>query len=120
MVGTAEPVCAASAEPREDPTMLVECHPHADPDAWLLENPGFVSGGNLRWWRDQFAPIERDAESVGLGDAYDFLSAEAGHVDRVRRAWSSCPACKARWRRSGTAPHAASSTVSPSPTRATT
>lgn len=61
--------------------MLVECHPHADPDAWLLENPGFVSGGNLRWWRDQFAPIERDAEAVGLGDAYDFLSTEAGHVD---------------------------------------
>jgi xylulokinase len=81
VVGTAEPVCAASDEPREDPTMLVECHPHADPDAWLLENPGFVSGGNLRWWRDQFAPIERDAEAVGLGDAYDFLSTEAGHVD---------------------------------------
>jgi xylulokinase len=80
VVGTAEPVCAASAEPREDPTMLVECHPHADPDVWLLENPGFVSGGNLRWWRDQFAPIERDAEAVGLGDAYDFLSVEAGHV----------------------------------------
>ena len=53
VVGTAEPVCAASEEPREDPTMLVECHPHADPDAWLLENPGFVSGGNLRWWQDQ-------------------------------------------------------------------
>ena len=81
VVGTAEPVCAASEEPREDPTMLVECHPHADPDAWLLENPGFVSGGNLRWWRDQFAPIERDAETVGLGDAYDFLSTEAAHVE---------------------------------------
>ncbi len=80
VVGTAEPVCAASAEPREDPTMLVECHPHADPDAWLLENPGFVSGGNLRWWRDHFAPIERSAEAEGLGDAYDFLSTEASTV----------------------------------------
>ncbi len=80
VVGTAEPVCAASSEPREDPTMLVECHPHADPDAWLLENPGFVSGGNLRWWRDQFAPIERGAEAEGLGDAYDLLSREAGRV----------------------------------------
>jgi xylulokinase len=80
VVGTAEPVCAASAEPREDPTMLVECHPHADPDAWLLENPGFVSGGNLRWWRDQFAPIERGAEAEGLGDAYDLLSREAERV----------------------------------------
>jgi xylulokinase len=77
VVGTAEPVCAASAEPREDPTMLVECHPHADPDSWLLENPGFVSGGNLRWWRDQFAPLERSAEAEGKGDAYDLLSKEA-------------------------------------------
>ena len=65
VVGTAEPVCAASAEPREDPTMLVECHPHADPATWLLENPGFVSGGNLRWWRDQFCLEERAAESRG-------------------------------------------------------
>jgi xylulokinase len=81
VVGTAEPVCAASAEPREDPTMLVECHPHADPDAWLLENPGFVSGGNLRWWRDQFAPIERRAEAEGLGDAYDLLSRQADRID---------------------------------------
>jgi len=80
VVGTAEPVCAASNVPREDPTMLVECHPHADPDAWLLENPGFVSGGNLRWWRDQFAPIERGAEAEGLGDAYDLLSREAERV----------------------------------------
>ena len=80
VVGTAEPVCAASAEPREDPTMLVECHPHADPETWLLENPGFVSGGNLRWWRDQFAPIERQTEASGGGDAYDLLSAEAADV----------------------------------------
>ena len=80
VVGTAEPVCAASDSPREDPTMLVECHPHADPDAWLLENPGFVSGGNLRWWRDQFAPLERRAEEDGRGDAYDLLSREAADV----------------------------------------
>jgi xylulokinase len=80
VVGTAEPVCAASAEPRADPSMLVECHPHADPDAWLLENPGFVSGGNLRWWRDRFSPIERSAEEEGLGDAYDLLSREAERV----------------------------------------
>ena len=80
VVGTAEPVCAASSQPRQDPTMLVECHPHADPDAWLLENPGFVSGGNLRWWRDQFSPIERGAEAEGLGDAYDLLSQEAARV----------------------------------------
>ncbi len=80
VVGTAEPVCAASAEPREDPTMLVECHPHADPDAWLLENPGWVSGGNLRWWRDGFAPEERVAEEAGGLDAYDALSGAAAPI----------------------------------------
>jgi xylulokinase len=73
-------VCAASAGPREDPAMLVECHPHADPDVWLLENPGFVSGGNLRWWRDQFSPLERDAEARGQGDAYDLITGPAGDV----------------------------------------
>src|SRR5687767_10784871 len=80
VVGTAEPVCAASEIPREDPTMLVECHPHADPAAWLLENPGFVSGGYLRWWRDAFAPEERAAEGRGEGDAYDLLAGAAGKI----------------------------------------
>lgn len=71
VVGTAEPVCAVSSAPRADRTMLVECHPHGDPDSWLLENPGFVSGGNLRWWRDQFyAP----------SDAYDVITAPAAEV----------------------------------------
>src|SRR2546430_13931414 len=71
VVGAPEPVCAASSEPRSDPTMLVECHPHADPDAWLLENPGFVSGGNLRWWRDAFGAAELEAERAGGGGAPD-------------------------------------------------
>ncbi len=74
VVGTAEPVCAASAEPREDPTMLVECHPHADPDTWLLENPGFVSGGNLRWWRDQLCAEEVAVASREGADPYDVIS----------------------------------------------
>lgn len=60
--------------------MLVECHPHADPDAWLLENPGFVSGGNLRWWRDHFGADERASEARGDGDAYDLLSRDAAEV----------------------------------------
>lgn len=56
--GTAEPVCAASATVAFDETRLVESHCHADHTLWLLENPGFVSGGNLRWYRDQFATAE--------------------------------------------------------------
>jgi xylulokinase len=80
VVGTAEPVCAASDRPREDESMLVECHPHADPDAWLLENPGFVSGGNLRWFRDHLAPLELETERNGGGDAYEALNRLAAEV----------------------------------------
>ena len=70
IAGTAEPVCAASPEPAFDPTRLVETHCHADPDLWLLENPGFVSGGNYRWFRDQFA----------RGETYAALDLEAASV----------------------------------------
>ena len=70
IAGTAEPVCAASPEPAFDPTRLVETHCHADPDLWLLENPGFVSGGNYRWFRDQFAK----------GENYAALDAEAARI----------------------------------------
>jgi xylulokinase len=71
ITGTAEPVCAVSEEPLADDERLVECHPHAIPDLWLLENPGFVSGGNLRWWRDHFAPP---------GSDYDSLTADAAEI----------------------------------------
>src|SRR5690349_8019203 len=70
IAGTAEPVCAASPQAAFDPTRLVETHCHADPDLWLLENPGFVSGGNLRWYRDQFAK----------GETYAALDVEAAQV----------------------------------------
>src|SRR5688572_12174142 len=70
IAGTAEPVCVASTDVAFDPTRLVETHCHADPDLWLLENPGFVSGGNYRWLRDQFAQ----------GETYAALDSEAARV----------------------------------------
>jgi len=70
ILGTAEPVCAASPKLIFDTTRLVETHCHADPNLWLLENPGFVSGGNLRWFRDQFAK----------GETYAALDSEAARI----------------------------------------
>ena len=70
ILGTAEPVCAASPKLVFDNTRLVETHCHADSDLWLLENPGFVSGGNLRWFRDQFAK----------GETYAALDSEAARI----------------------------------------
>ena len=52
IAGTAEPVAVASDAPVFDRTGLVETHAHADPRSWLIENPGFVSGGSVRWFND--------------------------------------------------------------------
>jgi xylulokinase len=70
IAGTAEPVCVASSELVFDATRLVETHCHADPELWLLENPGFVSGGNYRWFRDQFT----------AGESYAVLDSEAARI----------------------------------------
>ena len=41
-----------------DATGVVELHPHADPGTWLLENPGWLSGGAYRWFRDELGSPE--------------------------------------------------------------
>lgn len=53
VLGTAEPVCAVTAEPLLDSTRVTECHPHGVPGRWLLENPGWASGASYRWFRDE-------------------------------------------------------------------
>lgn len=68
ITGTAEPVCVAALNPVIDETGLVETHGHADPRAWLVENPGFVSGGSVSWFIDAF----------GGGATVAQLDAEAG------------------------------------------
>lgn len=73
IAGTAEPVCASTQDALFDESGLVETHCHADPDLWLLENPGFVSGANYRWFRDQFSSQET-AQNV---NAYALLDDEA-------------------------------------------
>ena len=49
IVGTAEPVAVATDRPVRDPEGLVETHAHVRPGRWLVEHPGFVSAGSVRW-----------------------------------------------------------------------
>jgi xylulokinase len=74
VMGTAEPVCAVVAEPAYDPTGLVELHPHADPETWLLENPGWLSGGAYRWFRDELGGPEAAAAAESGADVYELLN----------------------------------------------
>ena len=79
VLGTAEPVCAVAAEPLRDATRVAECHPHAAPGRWLLENPGWASGASYRWFRDElggsdYEELNRLAASVPAGsDGVVFL-----------------------------------------------
>jgi xylulokinase len=77
VMGTAEPVCAVVAAPAHDPTGLVELHPHADPDTWLLENPGWLSGGAYRWFRDELGGPEAARAAESGADVYELLNALA-------------------------------------------
>jgi xylulokinase len=62
ITGTAEPVAVAAPEPVFDETGLVETHAHADSRLWLIENPGFVSGGSVRWYADNIARVSNYEE----------------------------------------------------------
>lgn len=75
--GTAEPICAVSSLPVFDEGGLLETHCHADPAAWLIENPGFVSGGSYRWFLDTFAAHERSLAVQSGISPYEMLNAEA-------------------------------------------
>jgi xylulokinase len=66
IAGTAEPVCVGSDQPLIDETGLVETHAHAVRDYYLIENPGFVSGGNTLWL----------ANALGISQGELFAAAE--------------------------------------------
>ena len=80
ITGTAEPIGAASVDLHFDETGLIETHCHAHPDLWLLENPGFVSGGTYRWFRDQMGQEEVEKAAQLSADAYELLDQAAGTV----------------------------------------
>ena len=77
VMGTAEPVCAVTSEPTLDRECVTELHPHASPGDWLLENPGWLSGGAYRWFRDEFGSGEHPP---GEFDAYELLNDAAAGV----------------------------------------
>jgi xylulokinase len=66
--------------PLFDESGLVETHCHAHPDLWLLENPGFASGANYRWFRDQFSAQEIARAAQEGVDAYTLLNAAAESI----------------------------------------
>lgn len=74
VMGTAEPVCAVVSEPVLDSAGVTELHPHALPGGWLLENPGWLSGGAYRWFRDELGSVEAARAAASGADVYELLN----------------------------------------------
>src|SRR5437763_766658 len=90
--GTAEPVCAVATVPVFDEGGLLETHCHADPHAWLIENPGFVSGGSYRWFLDALAPHGRAQAERGGVSADALAKSEAAQGPAPGGARGDCTA----------------------------
>ncbi len=80
VIGTAEPVCAVVSEPALDPHAVTELHPHASPEQWLLENPGWLSGGAYRWFRDELGSAELSRSAATGANVYELLNDAAAEV----------------------------------------
>ncbi len=80
VLGTAEPVCAVVSEPALDPQAVTEAHPHAAPGRWLLENPGWLSGGAYRWFRDELGSSEMALAAESGTDVYEILDDAAAAI----------------------------------------
>ncbi len=84
VTGTAEPVTTVAAEPVRDPLGVVETHGHAVPGSWLIENPGFVSGGSTLWLAEGLLGIPqaeiftRARQAPPASDGVLFLPALSG------------------------------------------
>ena len=91
VTGTAEPVTTVSAAPVRDPLGLVETHGHAVPGSWLIENPGFVSGGSTLWLAGLLGVPQAEVVPAGVERAH-----------RPAKACCSCRRCRGRRRRGGT------------------
>ena len=83
VTGTAEPVTTVAAQPVRDPLGVVETHGHAVPGSWLIENPGFVSGGSTLWLANllgvpQGEIFTRAREAPPASDGVLFLPALSG------------------------------------------
>ena len=78
-IGAALAVCAPVSHPVFDPNRRMPLHYFAVPDTYMIHT--FTNGGmTLRWFRDQFCPVEMQAQTFGAGDAYDMISRQAEKV----------------------------------------
>jgi xylulokinase len=76
-IGTSGVVFAHTDQVRMDPLGRVHTFNHSVPNKWYLMGVTQGAGISLRWLRDQFGAIEREAARLTREDPYDILMREA-------------------------------------------
>jgi sugar (pentulose or hexulose) kinase len=77
--GAALAICATVNQPIIDPGDQMPCHYHGIPGLYMLHT--FTSGGIvMRWFRDEFSPMEMQVGKSSGMDAYDLMGLEAAKV----------------------------------------
>ena len=78
-IGAALAICAPVSRPVWDPNRKMPLHYFAVADTYMIHT--FTNGGmTLRWFRDKFCPVEMQAQKLGIEDAYNMISKEAGQI----------------------------------------
>jgi autoinducer-2 kinase len=63
-----------------DPERRVRTLCHVDPDSWMVEGIGFLSGLAMRWFRDGFCPDAKELARGGGVSAFDVMESWAADV----------------------------------------
>lgn len=76
-IGTAMVMVAHIDSRKKDPKHLVLIGGSGIPHKWDMEGLAFATGVCLRWWRDTYAQVEKQAASALGMDSYDLIGAQA-------------------------------------------
>lgn len=79
--GTGSFVLAHLNQPKFDTKMRIICSVSVIPEQWVLEASIFTTGAIYRWFRDNFAELDKKhAEEMGI-DVYEFLNKEVENAE---------------------------------------
>ncbi len=79
-IGSSGVILVHTDEPQTDPEGKVHTFNHAIPNKWYVMGVIMAAGLSLKWFRDNFAHMEKQLENLTGVDAYDLMSKQASQT----------------------------------------
>ena len=90
-IGSSGVILVHTDQPQTDPQGKVHTFNHAIPNKWYVMGVIMAAGLSLKWFRDNFAHMEKQMEGLTGIDAYDLMSKQADQTPLEQKASSSFP-----------------------------